>query len=212
MKKTICLMLVVVMVALAGVTFTACKGPMGKQGPQGESGQNAHAMNFDLGRVIVREQRGTQRFYRVGSEPYKGTETKGHFGTEAKDAVTVHGRTITINATNSATHVAINVGDIFGKDYLHKSRVWLSAFKSTNAAIELVQRAPGTQGEKTDNLFVYPHADTGWGAHGDLTAYFVLNVSAGNTIAAGGSAIRQVDVLHNNQISTFYIVINRAAS
>jgi len=223
MKKAISLVLVLMMVTLAGVAFTACsqgergergeqgaQGYKGLQGERGEAGKNAYAMNFDLNSVMVREQRGTERFYKVGSAHHTGTETRGHFGEEAENAVTVSGRTLTINTTYSATHVAINVGDLFTRDYFADSKVWLSAFRSTNAPIELVHRAPGTEGANTNNLFVYPNADEGWEAKGDTTAYFVMNVSANNTVAPGASVIRQVDVLYNGQINTFYVVINRA--
>jgi len=195
MKKIVSLAVVLMLLVPMAFVLCACEGKQGPKGEQGTQGLVGPALNFDLNATMVREQRASKRFYKVGSALYEEEEPEyGHMGTEATGAVTVTGDTIRVKTSPYATALAFNVANVFGHSKLEELKMWAHAHTSPTY-VELTTPA---------NFHVYTTVDTGWG-EGHKPAYFVVNAPA-----EGAERIIIVDVLHNGKFSTFNIVIERA--
>jgi hypothetical protein len=184
-------------VAVAGAACTGKSGAQGEQGERGEQGTMGERLNYDLGEIKVREQRTTKRFYHVGSPAFTDeTPEYGHMGEQAKDSVKVTGSTVRIQTSSYATAVAINVASVFGTDNLADLRMWGNPFH-TSTYVDLTAEG---------NFHIYDTVDEGWGKD-HKPAYFVINAPA-----QGSDRIVKVDVMHKGKISTFHIIIERAAA
>ncbi|MCL2570257.1 MAG: hypothetical protein FWE16_03570 [Firmicutes bacterium] len=166
-----------------------------------------------LSMAIFREQRAPSlAFYAPGSGPVSHDEegVRGHFGTQAANAVTVNNstHTVTVNASTYATQVAVNVRRMFPMfDNLTNLRIRTAAVGQTAAGDWVYLRTTADNATtNTGNFHVYTTNDNGWVTTGNhMPAYFVVN-----TPAAQASRTIEVGGTYDDCDFTFFVTINRA--
>ncbi|MCL2851287.1 MAG: hypothetical protein FWE01_02905 [Firmicutes bacterium] len=138
--------------------------------------------------LMFQEQREPSRaFYAVGSEAQTGhtDETLGFFGTQASGAVTFSGSTATVNVSEYASQVAVNVRNLFGAAMnMENTSNWRIRVAGTTPGnwVDLTMRAPGETG--ATSVWVYDVNSNGWiggeGTH--MPAYIVIGTAETRTI------------------------------